>query len=80
MNLYSIISSFRLYYQHRSSSYASSVSISYSSAINKGATFGYTHSLETFSDGPYIMWVRVYRCFLDPRYTYSGRKHVKTGK
>ena len=57
----SYISSFRLYYQRRASSYAPSVHISYSLATNKGATFSYTHSLETFNDEPYIMWVWVYR-------------------
>ena len=76
----SYISYFRLYYQRRSYSYAPYVYISYSSATHNGATFSYTHSLETFNNGPYIMWVQVRRPSLDPSYTYSGRKHVKIGK
>ena len=75
----SYIRYFYLYYQCRSLS-TSSVYIYYSSATRSGTTFSYTSSLETFNDGPYIMWVRAYRPSLDPRYTYSGKKHVKTGK
>ena len=76
----SYISYVQLYYQRRSSSYAPSVYIYYSSTTRSGTTFRYTHSLDTFKHGPYIMWVRAYRPSLDPRYTYSGKKHVKTGK
>ena len=54
--------------------------IYYNSATRIGATFRYTRSLETFNNGPYIMWVRAYRPSLDPRYTYSRKKHVKIGK
>ena len=72
------ISSFNLYYQHRTSTY--SRYIYYSSASRSGATFSYTHSLETFNDGPYIMWVQAYRRYLYPRYTYSEKKYVRIGK
>ena len=75
----SYINYFRLYYQHRSST--PSLYIRYSSATRNGATFRYTRSVRTFNNGPYIMWVRVYRSSaLDPRYTYSRRQYVDTGK
>ena len=76
----SYISYFRLYYQRRSSSYAPSVYIYYSSATRSGTTFSYTHSLETFNNGPYMMWVRVYRHSRYPRYTYSEKMYVLIGK
>ena len=74
----SYINSFYLYYQHRSS--IRGLNIGYSSATRFGATFWYTSSVESFNNGPYVMWVRVYRPSLDPRYTYSGRKYVSIGK
>ena len=75
----SYINYFYLYYQGRSSS-TSSVYISYSSATRSGTTFSYTSPLITFPNGPYIMWVQVYRSSLEPRNTYSEKKYVKIGK
>ena len=76
----SYIRYFQLYYQRRSYLSTYAVYISYSSTTRSGTTFRYTHSLDTFSYGPYIMWVRVYRPSLDPTYTFSRRKRVKIGK
>ena len=72
------ISYFHLYYQHRSST--STLYISYSSASSYSRYFSYTSPLETFPNGPYIMWLRVYRPSLEPRYTYSEKQYVKIGK
>ena len=74
----SYINYFHLYYQHRSST--QSLYIPYSSATRSGATFRYTSSVINFNNGPYVMWVRVYRPSLDPRYTYSRKQYVDTGK
>ena len=75
----SYIYSFRLYYRHRSS--IQSLNIPYSSATRSGATFRYTSSVINFNNGPYVMWVRVYRSSaLDPWYTDSRRKYVSIGK
>ena len=71
---------FQLYYQPRYT-YLRGVYIPYSSTTRNGATFSYTHSLETFNNGPYIMWVWVYRRFpLDPTFTYSRKKKIDIGK
>ena len=72
------ITYFHLFYQHRTSS--SAQYISYRSASRNGATFSYTYSLETFNNGPYIIWVRAYRRSLSPAYTHSERKYVSIGK
>ena len=72
------ITFFLLYYQHRTST--SGLHISYSSATRNGATFSYTRSLETFNNGPYIMWVWVHRRYLSPTNTYSEKKYVHIGK
>ena len=70
---------FYLYYQHRTST--PSLYISYRSVTSNGATFSYSSSLGNFNNGPYIMWVRVYRrSALYPRNTYSEKVYVKIGK
>ena len=74
------ITYFQVFYRYRTSPYFGALYISYNSATRSGTTFSYTRQLETFNDGPYIMWVQVYRRFLDPRYTYSERKYVSIGK
>ena len=75
----SSINYFYLYYQHRSS--IQSLYIPYSSATRSGATFRYTSSVGNFNNGPYLMWVEVYRySTLDPRIIYSRRMYVNIGK
>ena len=70
------IYAFYLYYQQHTST--RSLYIPYSSTTSSGATFSYTYSLEPFINGPYIMWVWVYRRRV--KSTYSERKYVKIGK
>ena len=72
------ITYFRLYYQNRKSTY--SWSFPYSLATRSGTTVSYTWLLESFNNGPYIMWVQVYRRSLFPRYTYSEKTYVRIGK
>ena len=74
----SYISYFYLYYQNRTSTY--SQYISYSSTTPSGTTFSYTSPLETFNNGPYIMWVEVYRPYRYPRYIYSEKTYIRIGK
>ena len=69
---------FLLYYQHRSFIY--SQYIYYSWAASSGTTFSYSSSLGNFNNGPYTMWVRVYRnSTLYPRNTHAEKKYVKIG-
>ena len=74
----SYINYFHILYWRRSM-YAQSY-VSYSSATRNGTTFRYSSSVQIFNNGPYIMWVRVYRASLDPRYTYSRRMYVNISK
>ena len=75
----SYIDYFYLYYQHRTSTY--SLYIPYRSATSNGATFSYTSSLAIFNNGPYAMWVRVYRdSRIQPRITLSKKKFMKFSK
>ena len=76
---YSYVNYFYIYYQRRFT-YAQLLHVSYSSTTRNGTTFRYSRSVQTFNNGPYIMWVQVYRPSLDPRYTYSRRKFVNTSK
>ena len=69
---------FYLYYQQRS--YIRSLYIYYSSATRNGTTFSYTSPLETFNNGPYIMWVQVYLYYLYHSLIKSERKYVDIGK
>ena len=68
----SYINSFHVYYQYRYSTHNQSLYIHYSSAPRSSVTFWYTSSVGNFNNGPYIMWVGVYKSSaLDPRYTHS---------
>ena len=80
----SSIQNFDLLYQSWSES-SSSDSISYSLTVqntntNGVVTFMSNISTERYSHGEYIMWIRVTRHSLTPRYTYSGKRFVNIGK
>ena len=76
----SSIQNFDLQYQSWSESIASKY-IRYSSTVqntntNGVVTFMSNISTERYSHGEYIMWIRVTRLSLAPRYTYSRKRLV----
>ena len=81
----SSISYFTLSFEYRSL-YSSSLQISYNAATRNGNTFMYASSFEAiynnynYYSGELVMWIRVYRSSLNPRYTYSERLYVNFGK